>query len=245
MARQSFEESLNFAERVGDRRSQAIAYHSLGNLYGQQKLNFDAITYFNKALSLQDEKNNPLGQAITYRRIGDCWRHSALKNSSPQDREHLEKALDSYNHSLGLALKIDDQYNAQMLYARIGETYRLLGDSSGARLAYQQALGLGRVEQHPGGLAEVYIRLAELEFEQGARREGRGLLQAAERELKATSDNRIKNRVHEKIRDLEEGYTKLTKYRPVRSIQSSPYSTVTLLARLRGWSTSVPLMTAV
>jgi tetratricopeptide (TPR) repeat protein len=92
---------------------------------------------------------------------------------------------------------------ANVAIGRLGDAFRRAGDIVEARLAYQKALSMGRVDAQSRGLAEGFLRLSDLEAESGNLTEAFGLLDAALREAKAIKQDDFQLRIQQKLLALK------------------------------------------
>ncbi|MBT0810494.1 tetratricopeptide repeat protein [Litoribacter ruber] len=98
-------EALKIAERESDLKNIAISCNGLGNTYSYIKGKEDlALSYFQRSLEAELERDNSLGVAMNYLSISD---HYTNLEDFPKSREYLEKLLklnEERKYTFGLAI---------------------------------------------------------------------------------------------------------------------------------------------
>lgn len=112
------QKALELAETVenppeGIKRSINVSLNCIGNLYQTLKQYDLAIEHFEKALKLEVELNNELGQAVNYQNIGECQ----------EEQGYLVKALENYQTSLSFNEGLDNNMGRVICKTSIAQIY--------------------------------------------------------------------------------------------------------------------------
>jgi tetratricopeptide (TPR) repeat protein len=139
-------ESLALCQRIGDRRAEAVAAHSLGNAYLLVSVLLDldeAEHWFQYSLRLRDESDR-LGRADCHAQLSGLalTRFDAALNAGEAERElleHLNTALRNNQQAQDLYAS-DDHERRGAVENQFGVIYRRVGDTRQALRHYQLAI---------------------------------------------------------------------------------------------------------
>ena len=124
------EAALDLAIRIGVEGEIATTSNNLGLLYRSQERWEDALTWFGRALEIDEAEGNRWGQAYSLRNIGITH---TLAGDAPQALEPLREAL-------ALSTEIGDETNAAKAVLALGDALLELGELTEAQESFEIAL---------------------------------------------------------------------------------------------------------
>jgi tetratricopeptide (TPR) repeat protein len=154
-----YEQAVQIAQEVGDRRGEEETLGNLGNAYRDLGEMERAIGYYERALQIARQIDDRHGEGKHLGNLGNVYR----------DLGKLAQAVDHYKRALQIARHVSDRRMEGKHLGNLGLVYRNLGDVEQAIQCYEQALKIAREvgdrrrEGHRlGHLGHVYRDLGEM-----------------------------------------------------------------------------------
>lgn len=141
------------AERIGDRRGQANALCSLGDLQAVLGQYTQAEETLGRALELHSDMGDRLGQANAYSSLAHVYRLTA----------HFAQAMEPLRHALELYSSLENWLGQANALITLGAVQKQTGQYSEAEETLHQALGLCARAGHRLGRAEALTDLGEVQ----------------------------------------------------------------------------------
>ncbi len=129
-AKEYFENALDAATRLEDRRKEATTLNGIGGVYYAWGKYDDAIEYYKKSLKIREEVGDRRGEGVTLNNIGmvyDAW-------------GKYEQAIEYYKKSLKIREEVGDRQGEGVTLNNIGEIYRAWGKYDQAIEYYEKSL---------------------------------------------------------------------------------------------------------
>lgn len=128
----SYHESLKIQSDLKNMSGVGLAYNNIGFTYSSQDNFSMALKYYRKAYNLYDSINNEEGRGLGLNNIGYVYDVRARRmidegSSSDSIIMFLKIALEKYQQSLAIHIKIKDAYGEGNCYNNIGAVYANLG----------------------------------------------------------------------------------------------------------------------
>ena len=137
------------------KKSIAVSYNSIGNIYLVVKEPDLAIKNFNRSLSIENEIGNKLGLAMNYHNIGYAY----------EEKGDIDVALFNYNKSLEYNEEINSSIGKLICNNSIGQIYLKMGNPKDAINILEQSLILSVENGDPYYITSSYIGLGWAQYE--------------------------------------------------------------------------------
>ncbi len=137
------------------KKSIAVSYNSIGNIYLVVKEPDLAIKNFNRSLSIENEIGNKLGLAMNYHNIGYAY----------EEKGDIDVALFNYNKSLEYNEEINSSIGKLICNNSIGQIYLKMGNPEDAIKILEQSLILSVENGDPYYITSSYIGLGWAQYE--------------------------------------------------------------------------------
>ena len=147
-------------------RSRAMAMNGLGNIFLVMKKSEQAKSYFEKALAIEQELNNNLGQAINYANLAEAYKMSNMPDSALyyyDESLKQNKIIESYigeaicKRAMGLIYY--EKGKVTLALGLLNEAYSLMENSKDAfhKLEVQISLAETLMNLNKTGIAEPHV----------------------------------------------------------------------------------------
>ncbi|MFN8360102.1 MAG: adenylate/guanylate cyclase domain-containing protein [Candidatus Kapaibacterium sp.] len=141
---------LTLAEQLGNKRLEAKALNSLGNISSNLSENSAALEYFYRGLAASEESGNIATIAAQHGSIGNVY--NTLSDYA--------KALEHYHHALARYTQINDKLGIALSTGNIGNVYGYQSDYSTALEYFFRALALNEEISNTRGIAQNTSNIA-------------------------------------------------------------------------------------
>ncbi|KAL9987568.1 hypothetical protein ACROYT_G001901 [Oculina patagonica] len=129
-ARELYESAIKIIEKTGDRKQQADAYGSCGNMSYQLGEYDKAKEYHKKALAIRIEIGDRKGEASLYGNLGTVF----------QSLGEYDKAKEYHEKALAIKIEIGDKRGEASCYGNLGAVFHSLGECYKAKEYHEKAL---------------------------------------------------------------------------------------------------------
>jgi tetratricopeptide (TPR) repeat protein len=129
-----YQQSLEIAREIGDRKSEASSLGNLGfacNLLGQYQR---AIDFYQQSLEIRRKTGDLGGEAISLIGLGNAYYWLG----------QYQRAIDFYQQSLEIAREVDSRRDEAHSLGNLGSAYKFLGQYERAIELHQQSLEIAR-----------------------------------------------------------------------------------------------------
>ncbi len=152
IALQQYTNSLEIAEKLGNKKliSQALSW--IGSLYRIQSDHQKAIEYYNKALSYARKINDDTRIVYCLRSIGEDYRV----------QQEYDRALSYFNGALVMAKQSNDQSQIAFILTAIGEVNRLQAEYINALLYLSEAILIAEDLNNNSLISNNYYSIGEI-----------------------------------------------------------------------------------
>ncbi|MCH7744439.1 MAG: tetratricopeptide repeat protein [Chloroflexi bacterium] len=175
-----FEKARQGFQRLGNQSELGITLNNLAVLYHQQSRLQDAEPLAYEAASLASATSNMRSESHALTTLGDIQRDQGLHDA----------AISSYENALKLARECMEAPAISNGSIGLGETYRLSGDPSKAKIVLKEAIELAYDLGQEFELGMAYTSLGIIEYESHNYDEGIGLLRRATEHLARSKQKR-------------------------------------------------------
>ncbi len=198
-------DAYKLAQKIGKKRSMAIALNGIGNLFTDTKKYNNALYYFRQALDLEMSVNNTLGMEYDYTNIGEA--HLFLAN---YDSAHfyIQKAYD-------LSLQNKREYGTAYETSIFGKIYQQEGKFKESNKQYKKALELFFKIKNPRYIANTLINIGSNDIKLNKTDEG---VKSIKEGLKIAQQIGSKENVVAAYENLASYYSKIGDYK--RALQN-------------------------
>ncbi|HEY1038808.1 MAG TPA: tetratricopeptide repeat protein [Bacteroidia bacterium] len=148
----AYKQTLQYFEREGKTRNQAIVYNNIGNVYVEQDLYDSALFWFNKSYDLNKSVGNEKGMALALSNKGFVYLEQKKYKQAEDDLLNAYRKYDSLNSDISLVLLSS---NLARLYTETNKTDKAIQH---AEKAEKLGADVASYEQ----LVNVYNSLAGL-----------------------------------------------------------------------------------
>ena len=131
-AKELFEKALAIAEKIGDRKTEATSYQSLGRAFNNLGEYVKAKELFEKALAIAEKTGDRTIEATSYQGLGSIFNSLG---EHVKAKEHCEKAL-------AIAEKIGDRKTEATSYDKLGGIFTSLGEYVKAKEHCEKAIAI-------------------------------------------------------------------------------------------------------
>ena len=132
MAKEKYEEALAFAEKIGDRESEAKCYRDLGGMFRSLGQYIKAKEHSEKALAIAEKVGDRQTEDICHRYLGSIFQSLG---EYVKAKKHFEKAL-------AIAEKIGDRRTEAKCYRNLGGMFAFLGEYVKAKEHCEKAFAI-------------------------------------------------------------------------------------------------------
>lgn len=146
---ENYQLAMELFNEINDEKGRASVYEGLGVTYGMQENYTEAMSYFNKALTIQERIGSPGVIANSYIKIGLLH----------QKNDEEEKALKSFERALLLSKKAGDKRNEASAYVNIGMLYGEKGQFEKLLEATEKAKVISEEANYIPIAATAYINI--------------------------------------------------------------------------------------
>ncbi len=154
------QQALELAESQAEKtkslkKSIAVSYNSIGNIYLALDQTDDALENFNKAIAIEKAIGNKLGLAINYHNIGYVL----------EEEGEIDAALFNYHNSLQYNEEINSLIGKVICYNSIGQVYLKKGNPEDAIKILEKNLVLSLESRDLYYITSTYIGLGWAQYE--------------------------------------------------------------------------------
>ena len=129
-----YEQALDTAREIGNRKAESATLGKLGNLYVSQGEVSQAIKSYEQALAIAQEIGDRRAESATLGNLGNIYASEGEMN----------RAILSYQQALAIAQEIGDRRTESATLGNLGNIYASQGDVARAVESYEQALAIAR-----------------------------------------------------------------------------------------------------
>lgn len=162
--------SINFAKKAMSFSTEASALNNLGLLAWDEGNLFEALNYYNKALTIFEKLEKKEYQANVMSNIGLIY----------QEIDDLEKAHYYLNNSLQIRKDLNDEYGLSVSYINLGILYQVQKDFKNSILFFKKGIDYKRKTDDLLGIAIANNNLSESLVQTGQLKEALKVLQESQ-----------------------------------------------------------------
>ena len=199
------QQALELAESQAEKtkslkKSIAVSYNSIGNIYLALDQPDDALQNFNKSLALENSIGNKLGLAMNYHNIGYAF----------EVKKEIEAALWNYNRSLDYNIELNSLIGKVICNNSIAQIYLKRGNPEDAIKVLEKNLTLAIENKDLYYIASTYIGLAWAQYDLDKFDEAESNLSKA---LEIAEENKLQSFIASANIHLSELYNKKGDYK--------------------------------
>ena len=161
----SYNESLEIAQDINDRKGKGYSVAGLGDAYSALGDFNQAIAYYQQSLKIAQKMNDRKGEGHSVTGLGNVY---YAIGEFKQEIASFKQAIAYYQQSLKIAQEINDRTGEEHSVTGLGNVYSELGDFKQAIAYHQQSLKIAQEindqkgeEQSVTGLGNVYSELGD------------------------------------------------------------------------------------
>ena len=192
-ARQYHLDALHLKLALGDSLQMAYSYRAAALAYQAMKQPDSARLLLDQALAIYKSKNDELGQANIYYRLGNLL----IETGSAPDL-----ALHYYARGLDIYSKFQRQYGSAISSYEMGKVYIRLGENDLARKYLEDALRLAKNAKIHSTMMDAYLALSLLSNDVGKHREAFDFY----RSYSSLRDSLFSERTEKNIAEMQSKY---------------------------------------
>lgn len=157
-AQETYEEFLELAKGLGDRRGLAAAHHQLGLIAQSQGRYAAALEGYRRSLVISERLGDREGMAVSYHQLGN------ISHLMARD----EEALDWYQKALTIAMELGNRADVAASYHQLGVVALERGSYDEAAEWYQKSIAMKKELGDLAGLASSHHQLGNLAYLRGS-----------------------------------------------------------------------------
>ena len=149
--------SLEYVEKMGDKKGLATGLNNIGYIYNNQGNISKALEYYHKSLTLEEELGNTDGIATSLNNIAGIY----------NDQGDDEKALEYFNKSLKLLVKLKNRRGIASVNNSIGSLIDSKGNTEKALEYFSKAYTIQKEIGNKSGQSDCLNNIGHAYFKQG------------------------------------------------------------------------------
>ncbi len=183
-ALEAYFQSVKAASAANSRVGEGIGYMAVGDIYSQKNDSSNASLYYDKAIVILRQNNDPILLATALLNAGEYHIHNAQYNQALAYLEEAGPIFEQEKHASGIAYTLGN----------MGMVYTGQGDDKAAIINFTGAIALLEKLQDYSPIAEYLIYLSEI---QARNQQPAAAIQTAERSLNLANHYGFKLRIQE------------------------------------------------
>ncbi len=151
-ARKAFAETIEIAERIGEKHIEGDAYRGLGRIYWMQGNYASALDNYNRAAVAASQSGDMRVLASTNIDLGNAYGDSA----------NWKKCYEHYEKAIALLEKLGDEYELARAYNNLAVSYQEAGESERALILYEKCVATSERSKNMKYLAHGLDGIGEI-----------------------------------------------------------------------------------